>query len=62
VKVPLNGKRKIKVKPVFGFLKAHLAFTRLSVRDKEKVKNELGFAFIAVNLRMTTTVKSYKGR
>ncbi len=39
---------------VFGFLKANLGFTRMSVRGKEKVKNELGFAFIAVNLRKYT--------
>ncbi|MFV8830586.1 IS1182 family transposase [Alkalihalobacterium sp. APHAB7] len=47
----IYGKRKIDVEPVFGFLKANLHFTRLSVRGKEKVKNELGFAFMAVNLR-----------
>lgn len=43
-------KRKIDVEPVFGFLKANLRFTRLSVRGKKKVENELGFAFMAVNL------------
>ena len=47
----IYGKRKIDVEPAFGFLKANLGFTRLSVRNKEKVKNELGFAFLAVNLR-----------
>ncbi|WP_216831869.1 IS1182 family transposase [Alkalihalobacterium elongatum] len=47
----IYGKRKTDVEPVFGFLKANLHFTRLSVRGKEKVKNELGFAFLAVNLR-----------
>src|SRR5699024_1927960 len=47
----IYGKRKIDVEPVFGFLKANLGFTRLSVRSKKKVKNELGFAFMAVNLR-----------
>jgi transposase len=49
------------VEPVFGFLKANLRFTRLSrlsVRGKEKVKNELGFAFMAVNLRKITAMKS----
>ncbi|WP_156942390.1 transposase, partial [Alkalihalobacterium bogoriense] len=47
----IYGRRKTDVEPVFGFLKANLHFTRLSVRGKEKVKNELGFAFLAVNLR-----------
>ncbi|NAZ10802.1 IS5/IS1182 family transposase, partial [Agaribacter marinus] len=40
--------------PVFGFLKANLRFTRMSVRGKSKVENELGFAFMAVNLRKYT--------
>ncbi|MFD2628653.1 transposase, partial [Oceanobacillus kapialis] len=34
-------KRKIDVEPVFGFLKANLRFTRMSVRGKSKVENEL---------------------
>ncbi len=42
------------VEPVFGFLKANLHFTRMSVRGKKKVENELGFAFMAVNLRKYT--------
>jgi transposase len=47
----IYGKRKIDVKPAFGFLKANLCFSRFSVRGKEKVKNEIGFALMAVNLR-----------
>ncbi|MDY0404029.1 IS1182 family transposase [Virgibacillus sp. 179-BFC.A HS] len=47
----IYGKRKIDVEPVFGFLKANLCFHRFSVRGKDKVENELGFAFMAVNLR-----------
>jgi len=47
----IYGKRKIDVEPVFGFLKANLHFSRMSVRGNEKVENELGFAFMAVNLR-----------
>lgn len=47
-------KRKIDVEPVFGFLKANLRFTRFSVRGKSKVKNEMGFALMAVNLRKFT--------
>ncbi|WP_246001217.1 transposase, partial [Oceanobacillus piezotolerans] len=50
----IYGKRKIDVEPVFGFLKANLGFTRMSLRGKDKVKNELGFAFMAVNLRKYT--------
>ncbi|WP_240473271.1 transposase, partial [Oceanobacillus caeni] len=47
----IYGKRKIDVELVFGFLKANLGFTRFSVRGKQKVKNELAFALMAVNLR-----------
>ena len=54
----IYGKRKIDVEPVFGFLKANLRFTRLSLRGKEKVKNELGFAFMAVNLRKYTAANN----
>lgn len=43
--------RKIDVEPAFGNLKANLAFNRLSVRGKNKVSQELGFAFMALNLR-----------
>lgn len=50
----IYGKRKIDVEPVFGFLKANLGFTRMSVRGKDKVNNELGFALMAVNLRKYT--------
>ena len=50
----IYGKRKIDVEPTFGFLKANLCFSRFSVRGKEKVKNELGFALMAVNLRKFT--------
>lgn len=37
-------RRKLDVEPVFGFLKANLRFMRLSVRDKDKVENKVGFA------------------
>ncbi|HCX1646104.1 TPA: transposase, partial [Staphylococcus aureus] len=39
--------RKIYVEPVFGFMKAILGFTRMSV----KVKRELGFVLMALNIR-----------
>jgi transposase len=54
----IYGKRKIDVEPVFGFLKANLCFTRFSVRGQEKVENELGFAFMAVNLRKYTAINT----
>ena len=44
-------KRKVDVEPVFGFLKAHLGFTRFHVRGHEQVTNEIGLALMAVNLR-----------
>lgn len=47
-------RRKIDVEPVFGFLKANLAFNRFSVRGKSKVSQEIGFALMAVNLRKFT--------
>src|SRR5690625_6299194 len=47
----IYGKRKIDVEPVFGFLKAILGFTRMSVRGEAKVENELGFALMAVKFK-----------
>ncbi|OLO37852.1 hypothetical protein BTR23_12980 [Alkalihalophilus pseudofirmus] len=47
----IYGRRKVDVEPVFGYLKANLRFTRMSVSGDENVINELGFAFMAVNLR-----------
>ncbi|PRO65688.1 hypothetical protein C6I21_09205 [Alkalicoccus urumqiensis] len=55
------AKRKVDVEPVFGFLKANLRFTRFSVRGTEKVKNEIGFAFMAVNLRKYQASSGYFG-
>ncbi|MCE7793006.1 hypothetical protein K8O68_11315, partial [Salipaludibacillus sp. CUR1] len=43
-----------------GFLKANLHFTRMSVRGKDKVNNEIGFALMAVNLRKYTARKGPK--
>ncbi|MFD0955378.1 transposase, partial [Virgibacillus alimentarius] len=53
--------RKIDVEPVFGFLKANLGFTRMSVRGKPKVHNEMGFALMAVNLRKYTAINNKNG-
>jgi len=47
----IYAKRKIEVEPVFGNLKANLAFKRLSVRGLEKAKNELGIILMAGNLK-----------
>src|SRR5699024_10577220 len=52
------GKRKIDVEPVFGFLKANLGFTRMSVRGKPEVHNEIGFALMAVNLRKYSAINN----
>src|SRR5699024_6130424 len=57
----IYGKRKIDVEPVFGFLKANLGFTRMSVRGKLKVHNEMGFALMAVNLRKYTAINNENG-
>ena len=54
----IYGKRKIDVEPVFGFLKANLSFTRMSVRGKSNVHNKLGFALMAVNLRKYTAINN----
>ncbi len=54
----IYGRRKVDVEPVFGNLKANLRFTRMSVRGDENVINELGFAFMAVNLRKYTAANA----
>ena len=45
------AQRKIDVETTFGNLKANLVFTRMSVRGNTPVRNELGIALMAVNLR-----------
>ncbi|WP_142423358.1 transposase, partial [Enterococcus durans] len=44
-------KRKIEVEPVFGHLKAQLAFHRFHLRGKEGAKIDIGLALMALNLR-----------
>ena len=39
------------MEPVFGFMKAILGFTRMSVRGLNKVKRELGFVLKTLNIR-----------
>lgn len=45
------AQRKIDVESTFGHLKACLKWTRFSVRGKDKVKNEVGIALMAVNMK-----------
>ncbi len=47
----IYSQRKIDVEPIFGFMKAILGFTRMSVRGLNKVKRELGFVLMALNIR-----------
>ncbi|WP_142958624.1 transposase, partial [Enterococcus durans] len=44
-------KRKIEVEPVFGHLKAQLAFHRFHLRGKEGAKIDIGLALMVLNLR-----------
>ncbi|WP_228463742.1 transposase [Listeria seeligeri] len=50
----IYAQRNLDVEPDFEYMKASLRFTRLSVRGKEKGKNELGFSLLALNLRTYT--------
>ena len=43
--------QRIDVEPVFGFMKAIWGFIRMSVRGLNKVKRELGFVLMALNIR-----------
>ncbi len=47
----IYNQRKIDVELVFGFMKAILGFPRMSVRGIDKVKRELGFVLMALNVR-----------
>ncbi len=54
----IYSQRKIDVEPVFGFMKAILGFTRMSVRGLNKVKRELGFVLMALNIRKSSSSTS----
>ena len=54
----IYSQRKIDVEPVFGFMKAILGFTRMSVRGINKVKRELGFVLMALNIRKVTAQRA----
>src|SRR5699024_12073993 len=58
----IYGKRKIDDEPVIGFLKTNLGFTRMSVRGKPKVHNEMEFALIAVKLRKDNASNNENGK
>lgn len=47
----IYARRKIDVEPAFGHLKACLGFTRFHVRGIDGVRNEMGLALMAANLR-----------
>lgn len=44
-------RRKVDVEPVFGHLKAHLAFHRFHLRGKQGATIDVGLALMALNLR-----------
>ena len=46
------------MEPVFGFMKAILGFTRMSVRGINKAKRELGFVLMALNMRKVTAQRT----
>ena len=43
---------------LFGFMKAILGFTRMSVRGINKAKRELGFVLMALNIRKVTAQRA----
>ncbi|MGW9859915.1 transposase [Staphylococcus epidermidis] len=50
----IYSQRKFSVAPVFGFMKAILGFTRMSVRGIYKDKRELGCLLMELNIRKVT--------
>ncbi len=46
------------MEPDFGFMKAILGFTRMSVRGINKAKRELGFVLMALNIRKVTAQRT----
>lgn len=52
--------RKIDVEPAFGNPKANLGPTHFLLRGKRKVKNEAGFALLAMNLRKYNAKRAKK--
>ena len=56
----IYSQRKIDVEPVFGFMKAILGFTHMSVRGINKVKRALGFVLMALNIRKIVAQRATK--
>ncbi len=54
----IYSQRKIDVEPVFGFTKAILGFTRISVQGINKAKRELGFVLMTLNIRKVTAQRA----
>ena len=54
----IYSQRKIDVESVFGIMKPILSFTRKSVRGINKVKRELGFVLMALNIRKVTAQRA----
>ncbi len=54
----IYSQRKIDAEPVFGFMKAILGFTRMSVRGIDKAKRELGFVLMELNIRKVTAQRA----
>ncbi|EDP68532.1 cassette chromosome recombinase B1 [Carnobacterium sp. AT7] len=52
------ARRKIEVEPVFGQVKANLGFTRFHLRGKEKIKVDIGLAFMANNFKKYRKTKA----
>nr|WP_324253791.1 transposase [Staphylococcus kloosii] len=52
--------RKIDVEAVFEYLKAILGFTRMSLREKSKIKRELGIALKTTNIRKMVALRATK--
>ncbi|MFP1134335.1 transposase, partial [Staphylococcus epidermidis] len=54
----IYSKRKFDVELFFGFVKAILSFTRMSVREINKAKRELEFVLMALNIRKVTVQRA----
>ena len=54
----IYSQRKFDVEPVFGFMKAILCYTRMSVRGINKAKRELGFVLMALDIRKVTAQRA----
>ncbi|WP_245585288.1 IS1182 family transposase [Schleiferilactobacillus shenzhenensis] len=53
----IYAQRQIDAETVFGNLKAYLGFKRFTVRGIKKVKNQIGFALMALNMKKMAEVR-----